>query len=87
MASVVAQRRSPDSEAPIQSCSRRKVTAAEKAGLRGGDVVLSVDEKKVEGADGLAERINEHSPGDVVKMAVMREGKRVELKVTLGEAK
>ncbi len=68
--------------------SRVKVgTAAEKAGLHVGDVVVLVDGKKVEGADALADRINEHSPGDVVMIVVMREGKRVELKVTLGEAK
>ena len=68
--------------------SRVKIgTPAEKAGLHVGDVVLTVDGKKVEGADGLADRINEHTPGDVVMMGLMREGKRVELKVTLGEAK
>ena len=73
---------------PGRLVSRVKVgTAAEKAGLHVGDVVLSVDGKNVAGADGLAEQINEHSPGDVVTMALMRGGKRVELKVTLGEAK
>ena len=62
-------------------------TAAERAGLHAGDVVVLVDGKKVAGADGLADQITAHSPGDVVKMSVLREGKKVELMVTLGEAK
>ncbi|HUO10784.1 MAG TPA: trypsin-like peptidase domain-containing protein [Phycisphaerae bacterium] len=62
-------------------------TAAEKAGLHVGDIVLAIDGRKINGVDALVDKVNEHSPGDVVTLTVLRGGKSLELKATLGAAK
>jgi S1-C subfamily serine protease len=72
---------------------------ADKAGLRGGDdrvrfqaatyeaggdVILSIDGRKVVGPDDLARFIFLHQPGDKVTVEVLRDGKHEEIPVTLG---
>jgi len=74
-------------DAPSGGALVRRVyphTSAEMSGLRAGDVVVSFDGKTIDGVDALAERVDAHSPGDVVKIVVIRDEKRVEVKVTLG---
>lgn len=56
---------------------------ASKAGVRAGDVIVKVDGKTVDGADGLRHAIGEAAPGSDVMLTVQREGRPVELKVTL----
>jgi len=56
---------------------------AGKAGVRAGDVVVKVDGKTVDGADDLRRAIGEAAPGSDVMLTVQREGRPVELKVTL----
>lgn len=57
---------------------------AEKAGLRVGDVILAVDDKRVTAAQPLAEILASYRPGDRVTLTVEREGKQLEIRVTLG---
>lgn len=58
---------------------------ADKAGLKDGDVVVAMDGDPAGGLAAFTERIRAHKPGDVVTLAVLRDGKRSERQVTLGE--
>ncbi len=59
---------------------------AAKAGLKKGDVIKSFDGKSTEGKFNLSQEIREHEIGDKVKLSVIRNGKSLEISVTLGEA-
>ena len=50
----------------------------------GGDVILSVDGRKLVRPDDLARLIAAHSPGDQVTLEILRDGDRKQVKVTLG---
>ncbi|HUI31455.1 MAG TPA: Do family serine endopeptidase [Candidatus Acidoferrales bacterium] len=60
-------------------------TPAEKAGIKAGDVILSVDGKDVNAANEVQIIIAEHKPGDMVSVKVFRDGGAGEKKVTLSE--
>lgn len=57
--------------------------AAEAAGLKNGDVILSVDGKDVNEANELQSYIATHRIDDVVTLKIFREGKKIDKKVTL----
>lgn len=57
--------------------------AAAEAGIRDGDVILSVDGKEVNAANELQSVIATHHPGDVVTLKVFRDGKTLEKAVSL----
>jgi serine protease Do len=61
--------------------------AAEAAGLREGDVILSIDAKEVNAANELQSYIARKHPGDEVKLAVFRDGKTIEKRVSLRSRK
>jgi serine protease Do len=58
-------------------------SAAAKAGLKVGDVILSIDGVKTNSSPKLQELIASHRPGDKVKVIVDRAGKEKEIVVTL----
>jgi len=60
-------------------------SAAESAGIRPGDVVVSLDGKAIGGSAELRNRIGQMRPGQKVELGIVRKGKRLDLKVTLGE--
>jgi len=60
-------------------------SAAEKAGLRAGDVVLSVDGVKAVESSDLPRLIGEKPPGATVKLEVWRDGKARPITATLDE--
>jgi serine protease Do len=60
-------------------------TPAAKAGLRRGDVILSLNGQPVNSANDLRLRISQTAPGTTVKLAVSRDGKTQDVAVTLGE--
>jgi serine protease Do len=60
-------------------------SAAGTAGVKEGDVILSVDGKVVNAANELQGIIARKHPGDVVTLMVYRDGKKFEKKVTLKE--
>jgi S1-C subfamily serine protease len=77
-------------------------SAAAKAGLRGGnqrallgntpimvggDLIVGVDGQRVEDMQDLSRVMNNHRAGDVVAVNVFRGKQRLDVKVTLGEAK
>ena len=59
---------------------------ADKAGLKVGDVIRSVDDKAVVGSSDLPTMIGQALPGDSVKLAVWRKGEAVDIRAKLGDA-
>ena len=60
-------------------------SAAEAAGVKTGDIVVAIDDWKVQEQLGLVTTALEYRPGDEVTLTVLRDGEEQELKVTLGE--
>ena len=63
-----------------------KESAAEKAGVKAGDVVVQFDGENVRSAAQLTRLVRESVAGRTVKMAVVRDGKRLDLDVAPAEA-
>jgi S1-C subfamily serine protease len=76
--------------------------SAEQAGLRGGnerallgnipimlggDLIVAIDGEKVEDEQDLAHTMNNHRAGDTVKITIYRNKKKLEVSVSLGEAR
>ena len=76
--------------------------AAEQAGLRagseraylgntpimlGGDLIVAIDDQKVEDQQDLAQMMNNHRAGDAVKITIYRGKKKMDVNVQLGEAR
>jgi serine protease Do len=59
--------------------------AADKAGLRHGDVIISVDDERIENTRELIDTISAMPPDTEVKLVVMRNGKAKTLTVILEE--
>jgi M6 family metalloprotease-like protein len=58
-------------------------SAAEKAGLKSGDVIQKIDGAVITSGNLVADSLSEKKPGDVVTVVVQRNGKSEEVKVTL----
>jgi serine protease Do len=58
---------------------------ADKAGVKSGDVIVSVNGEAVEDARNLARRIGSLSPGTSVRLGIVRNGREDTLTLTLGE--
>jgi S1-C subfamily serine protease len=59
---------------------------ADKAGLKQGDVIVSVDSKKLDASNVLSDVISSYKPGAVVTLQVVSQGQsQRDVKVTLGE--
>ena len=57
---------------------------ADEAGLRSGDIVLSVDGETVDGSAELGQLVRTHEPGDVVPIVVERDGEQLTIEAGLG---
>jgi S1-C subfamily serine protease len=53
----------------------------------GGDLIVAIDGEKVEDQQNLAQMMNKHRAGDVVRVTIFRGKKKMDVQVTLGEAK
>ena len=58
-------------------------TPAKKAGLKRGDLIIAVDDKKVQSASSLKNIIGSYQPGDTVKITFIRDKKQKTTKVKL----
>ncbi len=58
---------------------------ADEAGLRQGDVILTIDKISLADADQLTQIIQGHQSGDEIDMTVSRRGKEKQVAITLGE--
>ncbi len=56
---------------------------AAKAGLKVGDVIRAVDGQKITGAGDLQVEVGQKQPGTAIKLEVLREGKTLDVPVTL----
>lgn len=57
---------------------------AEKAGLKGGDVIVEFAGKKIGTLDDFMDALTRHSPGESVEIGIVRDGKDQKVKATLG---
>ncbi len=71
-----------DSTAGVRVDDVRENSAAEKAGVREGDLVVEFDGERVRSARQLTRLVQETPDGRTVPMAVMRDGKRETLQAT-----
>lgn len=58
---------------------------AAKAGLQPNDIITSVDGKAIASSSDLVDIIGESQPDDVLKLDVYRQGRTINLEVTIGE--
>ncbi len=58
---------------------------AAKAGMKDGDIIIAVDKKDIEDASALLRAIADKAPGSAAVLTVWRDGKNLDLNVTLGE--
>jgi len=68
---IVVQQ-TPDQQG-VKVLEVRPNSAAEKAGLRVGDIIQSIDDQKIDSPAALSARIREHSAGDRLKISVLRD--------------
>ncbi len=64
-----------------------KGSAAEKAGLKNGDVITKINDKEISNPDDLVETIRSHKPKEEVKVYYKRDDKKSDVTVKLGERK
>lgn len=64
-----------------------KESAADKAGLKKGDIIVSVNDKRVEDPNSLSDIVSSFKPNDEVTVYYNREGKGGSAKAKLGERK
>ncbi len=76
---------STDKGAAISSITKN--SAAEKAGLKKGDVITKVDDEKIDDANDLVEAIGKHKPADKVSITYMRDKKEATTTATLDKNK
>lgn len=55
--------------------------------MLGGDLIIALDGEKVEDEQDLAQIMNKHRAGDTVKVTIYRGKKKMDVNVTLGEAR
>ena len=59
--------------------------AADKAGLKPGDIITTVDGRSVKDGDDLVSDISARKPGTTAKIGYMRNGQKLEATVTIGD--
>ncbi len=58
---------------------------ADKAGIKAGDVIRKFNGRTIQGKDDLTELVTETNPGSTVTLEILRDGKPMTIKATLGE--
>ena len=61
----------------------REGSPAEKGGIKAGDVIVQFGDKEIENVYDYTYALQQHKPGDVVSVVVIRDGNRMPLEVTL----
>jgi len=71
---------------------RRRVTRGplaydvERQDPSGADIIVAVNGQQVESAAAFLEKIEDHQPGEQVTLSILRQGKRMDVPVTLGSS-
>jgi len=55
--------------------------------MLGGDLIVAIDDQKVESEEDLSQMMNDHRAGDTVKVTIYRGKKKMDVTVQLGEAR
>src|ERR1700751_1185239 len=55
--------------------------------MLGGDLIVAIDNEKVQDEDDLTQMMNNHRAGDTVKVTIYRNKKKMDVSVALGEAR
>jgi serine protease Do len=71
-------------ESPAQIEEVHPNTAAQKVGLKAGDVIKKVNGKEIKTSDELVETIKSYLPGQKVELVIERNGKERSFSATLG---
>jgi serine protease Do len=58
---------------------------AEKAGLKPGDIIITVDGRSIKDGDDLVNEIASRRPGSTIRLSYMRDGKPADTTVTIGD--
>lgn len=61
-------------------------SGAYKAGMKQGDRIISINDIEINSYPELSKELKNYSPNETVKIVVIRDGKQIDLKVTLTEA-
>ena len=64
-----------------------KESAAEKIGLKQGDVITKIDNRKIEDASDVTDAVRAHKPGDKISITYLRDGKEQKATTELGRWK
>jgi S1-C subfamily serine protease len=72
-----------ESEKGVEVTEVVKDSAAEKAGLKPGDVITKVNGEKVSTPLDLVNSVKDREPGEVIELIYIRDGEPVRKKVTL----
>ncbi len=59
-------------------------SAAEKADLKSGDVILSIDSSNVNGSIDLTRLVRQHTAGETIFISILRNGEEMKKRVSLG---
>lgn len=71
-------------EAGVRLGGVTRGSPADRAGLEAGDVLVGFDGREVADLYGFTDALRAHAPGDTVRLAVERDGTRVEVTAVLG---
>lgn len=62
-----------------------KDSAASKAGIKEGDLILEINQEKITQDNSMAKIIQKYNPGDKITLKIFRDNKEISLELTLGE--
>ena len=60
-------------------------SAAEKAGIKEGDIITKIDETKITDPDGLSAEVRKHKPGEKITVTLLRDKKEQKVTAELGK--
>ena len=60
-------------------------SAAAKAGIRGGDIILEINGKKITVRNSMSKIVQEYNPGDKITLHILRDDKEQDVEVILGQ--
>jgi S1-C subfamily serine protease len=76
---------SPAEAAGLRGPSRTVIVGMYRLGI-GGDLIIAIDGKPVDGQDALRTVLNQKKPGETMEFTIFRGGRTSKVKVTLGSA-
>ena len=74
-----------NSDSGVTIAGIERTSPAARAGLRQGDIILSVNGERIEGALGLIRTVAAVSPGSSVNLTIRRQGREFGVPVTVGQ--